>query len=74
MPALGRPDRAAGVVLRAVADGPLRRGLFVAVRESDRIRPATATVLEAIRAIRATEAADAWHPPADGALDGPSGP
>ena len=59
VPALGRPDRAAGVVLCAVADGPLRRGLFVAVRESDRIRPATATVLEAIRAIRATEAGDA---------------
>jgi DNA-binding transcriptional LysR family regulator len=53
VPALGRPDRAAGVVLRAVAEGPLVRGLFVAVRQSDRIRPATAAVVDAIRVCRA---------------------
>ena len=54
VPALGRPDRTAGVVLRSVEEGPLRRGLFVAVRESDRIRPATVAVLDAIRAAQVT--------------------
>jgi DNA-binding transcriptional LysR family regulator len=53
VPALGHPDRRPGVALRAVADGPLRRGLFLAVRESDRVRPATTAVAAAIRAVRA---------------------
>jgi DNA-binding transcriptional LysR family regulator len=52
VPALGRPEHAPGVAVRRMSGGPLRRGLFVAVRESDRARPATAAVVAAIRAAR----------------------
>ena len=52
VPALGRPEAAPGVAVRRLAGGPLRRGLFVAVRASDRARPATAAVRAAIRAAR----------------------
>ena len=52
VPALGRPEAAPGVAVRRLAGGPLRRGLFVAVRASDRARPATAAVCAAIRAAR----------------------
>jgi DNA-binding transcriptional LysR family regulator len=58
VPALGHPGREPGIALRAVAEGPLRRGLFVAVRESDRLRPATAAVAAAVRAVRAGDASE----------------
>ena len=42
VPMLGRPEREPGVALRRIAEGSFRRALFVAVRASDRARPATA--------------------------------
>jgi hypothetical protein len=48
VPALGRPAGEPGVAVRALAGGRLRRGLFVAVRDSDRARPATAAVVAAL--------------------------
>jgi len=54
VPVLGRPDREPGIAIRAVAEGPLRRGLFVAVRESDRARPATVAVAAAVHAAQRT--------------------
>jgi DNA-binding transcriptional LysR family regulator len=52
VPALGRPAGEPGVAVRALAGGRLRRGLFVAVRDSDRTRPATAAVVAALRDAR----------------------
>jgi len=52
VPALGGPEREPGIAVRRLAGGPLRRGLFVAVRDSDRARPATRAVVAAIRAAR----------------------
>jgi len=49
VPALGRPERDGRVAIRRMAEGRFSRALFVAVRASDRARPATAAVVDAIR-------------------------
>ena len=49
VPALGRPERAAGVVVRRLAEGPFTRRALRLARASDRRRPSTAAVVEAIR-------------------------
>jgi DNA-binding transcriptional LysR family regulator len=50
VPALGQPEGERRVALRRMTEGPFTRALFVATRASDRSRPSTAAVLEAIRA------------------------
>jgi DNA-binding transcriptional LysR family regulator len=47
-PMLGRPEREPGVAVRRIAEGSFRRALFVAMRASDRARPATAAAAAAI--------------------------
>jgi DNA-binding transcriptional LysR family regulator len=49
VPALGRPERAAGVAVRRLAEGPCTRAIYVSTRASDRGRPSTAAVVDAIR-------------------------
>jgi hypothetical protein len=49
VPALGHPEREEGVAVRRIAEGPFTRALFVATRVSDRARPSTAAVVDAIR-------------------------
>lgn len=48
VPMLGRPERESGVAVRRIAQGSFRRALFVAMRASDRARPATAAAVAAI--------------------------
>ena len=48
VPALGHPERDTRVAVRRIAEGGVSRALFVAVRTSDRSRPATAAVVAAI--------------------------
>jgi DNA-binding transcriptional LysR family regulator len=50
VPALGRPDSDPRVAVRLLAEGPFARALFVAIRASDRRRPTTAAVVEALSA------------------------
>jgi DNA-binding transcriptional LysR family regulator len=49
VPALGRPERQPGVAVRRLAEGPFTRALYVSTRASDRGRPSTAAVVDAIR-------------------------
>jgi DNA-binding transcriptional LysR family regulator len=49
VPALGHPERDDRVAVRRIAERPVARALFVAVRHSDRARPSTAAVVTAIR-------------------------
>jgi DNA-binding transcriptional LysR family regulator len=49
VPALGHPERDDRVAVRRIAEGPVARALFVAVRHSDRARPSTAAVVTTIR-------------------------
>jgi DNA-binding transcriptional LysR family regulator len=49
VPALGRPERDPRVEVRRIAGAGLSRAIFVAVRASDRARPSTAAVVEALR-------------------------
>ena len=53
VPLLGHPERNPGVAVRRVAEGNFQRALFVALRASDRARPATAAALAAIEAAAA---------------------
>jgi DNA-binding transcriptional LysR family regulator len=48
VPALGRPEREPRVAVRTIAEGPFTRALYVSTRASDRGRPATAAVVDAI--------------------------
>lgn len=48
VPALGRPERQPRVAVRAIAEGPFTRALYVSTRASDRRRPATAAVVDSI--------------------------
>jgi DNA-binding transcriptional LysR family regulator len=48
LPALGRPESDDRVGVRRIAEGRLSRPIFVAVRASDRSRPSTAAVVEAL--------------------------
>jgi DNA-binding transcriptional LysR family regulator len=48
VPALGQPEREPRVAVRAIAEGPFTRALYVSTRASDRRRPATAAVVDAI--------------------------
>jgi DNA-binding transcriptional LysR family regulator len=50
VPALGRPDSDPRVAVRQLAEGPFARALFVAIRGSDRRRPTTKAVVEALSA------------------------
>jgi DNA-binding transcriptional LysR family regulator len=49
VPALGRPDGDPRVEVRRIAGAGLSRAIFIAVRASDRARPSTAAVVEALR-------------------------
>jgi DNA-binding transcriptional LysR family regulator len=49
VPALGHPERDDRVAVRRIAEGPVARALFVAIRQSDRSRPSTVAVVTAIR-------------------------
>jgi DNA-binding transcriptional LysR family regulator len=49
VPALGGPERDPRVEVRGIAGAGLSRAIFVAVRASDRARPSTAAVVEALR-------------------------
>jgi DNA-binding transcriptional LysR family regulator len=53
VPALGRPERDPRVAVHRIAGEPAGRAIFVAVRGSDRVRPSTAAVVDAIRRTRA---------------------
>jgi DNA-binding transcriptional LysR family regulator len=50
VPALGRPQNDPRVAVRRLAEGPFARALFVAIRGSDRRRPTTKAVVEALSA------------------------
>jgi len=50
VPALGNPQRDERIAVRPLAEGRFTRALFVAVRDSDRERPSTAAIVDAIRA------------------------
>jgi len=50
LPSLGRPGRMPGVVVRSVAEAPLERSIFLAMRRGSAGRAALAAVAEALRA------------------------
>jgi DNA-binding transcriptional LysR family regulator len=50
LPELTRPERAPGVVLRAVAGGPVEREIYAVTRAADAARPSTQALLAAMRA------------------------
>lgn len=49
LPALGRPQSDPRVRVRGIAEDGYSRAIFVAVRQSDRARPSTAAVVDALR-------------------------
>jgi DNA-binding transcriptional LysR family regulator len=49
MPSLGRPGRMPGVVVRRIAEAPLERSIFLALRRGSAGRAALAAVAEALR-------------------------
>jgi DNA-binding transcriptional LysR family regulator len=52
VPSLGRPEGDPRVGVRRFAEGTYERAIFAAVRASDRARPSTAAVVEALRTHR----------------------
>jgi DNA-binding transcriptional LysR family regulator len=54
VPALGRPEDDPRVDVRRIPGAGLSRAIFIAVRASDRARPSTAAVVEALRRTRAS--------------------
>ena len=52
LPALGQPELDRRVEIRRFAEGSYGRAIFVAVRASDRARPSTAAVVEALSSYR----------------------
>jgi DNA-binding transcriptional LysR family regulator len=48
VPSLGRPEQDRRVAVRRAAEGSFGRAIFVAVRASDRARPSTAAVVDAV--------------------------
>src|ERR1700754_2858238 len=50
VPSLGQPERDPRIAVRPLAEGRVTRALFVAVRDSDRERPSTAAIVNAISA------------------------
>jgi DNA-binding transcriptional LysR family regulator len=54
VPALGRPESDARVGVRNIADDTVSRAIFVAIRTSDRARPSTAAVVQALMRTRAS--------------------
>jgi DNA-binding transcriptional LysR family regulator len=55
VPALGRPEEDARVGVRRIAEASYSRAIFVAVRASDRARPSTAAVVDALKSVTARE-------------------
>jgi len=51
LPDLPLPDRHPGVAVRAIAEGPVSRGIFAATRTADATRPSTQALLGAVRAV-----------------------
>jgi DNA-binding transcriptional LysR family regulator len=49
LPSLGRPGRTPGVAVRRVAEAPLERGIFIALRRGSAGRAALAAVADALR-------------------------
>jgi DNA-binding transcriptional LysR family regulator len=49
LPELPMPERHPGVVLRAIAEGPVSRAIFAVTRAADAARPSTQALLAAIR-------------------------
>jgi DNA-binding transcriptional LysR family regulator len=49
LPALALRDRDANVALRAIAEGPVERAIFAAIRATDAARPSTQALLAAVR-------------------------
>jgi DNA-binding transcriptional LysR family regulator len=49
LPELALAGREAGVVVRAIAEGPISRTIFAATRAADAARPSTRAILAAIR-------------------------
>ena len=49
VPALGRPEREPRVAVHRMAEGRFTRALYVSTRASDRRRPSTAAVVDAVR-------------------------
>jgi DNA-binding transcriptional LysR family regulator len=69
LPALVLATRPAGLTLRAIADGPVQRTIFVATRAADAARPSTQALLAAVR-----DAVAALAPPVSPASESPSRP
>ena len=69
LPELVLSPRPAGLTLRAIADGPVQRTIFVATRAADAARPSTQALLAAVR-----DAVAALGPPVSPASESPSRP
>jgi DNA-binding transcriptional LysR family regulator len=70
LPELPMPERHPGVVLRAIAEGPVSRAIFAVTRAADAARPSTQALLAAVR----QQAVSASARPAPGRSRGASRP
>jgi DNA-binding transcriptional LysR family regulator len=70
LPELPMPERHPGVVLRAIAEGPVSRAIFAVTRAADAARPSTQALLAAVR----RQAVSASARPAPGRSRGASRP